>query len=58
MQIKHWALIGGALAAIGAMGASAHDWSEVLTPSFVFGAIGQVGLLITAMYTERPNERS
>ncbi len=57
MQAKHYALIGGMLAAIGSMGASAHDWSEVFTPSFVFGALGAVGAVITALYTERPNER-
>ena len=57
MQVKHWALIGGVFAAVGAMGSSAHEWAEVLKPSFVFGALAAIGAVITALYTEPPNER-
>ena len=57
MRMKHYALLGACLAAIGTMGSASHDWGEILSPKFVFGAISQVGLLIGAMYTERPNEK-
>jgi hypothetical protein len=57
MQFKHFALLGACLVSIGTMGSSFHDWAELMKPGFVFGALGMIGANITAMYTERPNER-
>lgn len=55
MSMKHLALLGASLASIGAMGAGAHEWAEVLSPQFVFGALAAIGTTITALYTDRPN---
>ena len=55
MNMKHLALIGASLVSIGAMGGAAHEWAEILKPQFVFGALGSIGAVITALYTERPN---
>ena len=56
MQMNHALLVGAMLASIGAMGSGFHEWSEVLRPSFVFGAIGAMGTTIGAFYAKRPNE--
>lgn len=55
-QANHMMLLGACLASIAAMGSSAHDWSELTTPGFVFGALGVIGTNIAGFYTRRPNE--
>lgn len=58
MKGKHFAIVGGFLVVLGAQLASLdHGWRDAVTPGFVGGALGQLGLLITAMYAERPNEQ-
>jgi hypothetical protein len=56
MSGKHWALIGGCLVSIAAMGSAAHDWSEIIKPSFLFGALGVIGVQVGSLYARRPNE--
>lgn len=56
MRGKHFALLGAFLVALGAQLAGLeHGWRDAVTPGFVGGALGQLGLLVTAMYAERPN---
>lgn len=56
MQGKHYALIAAVLASIASMGATAKEWSDILTPQFVFGAMGAIASTIGGMYMQRPNE--
>lgn len=48
------AVLAGALASIAVMGSGLQSWSEVVTPSFVFGALGAVATAITALHLEKP----
>jgi hypothetical protein len=56
MQTKHVLLIGGFMAATAAVLNGMHTWDEIFKPGVVGGLLGQMALVITAMYQERPNE--
>lgn len=51
---RHWLALGMMLSSVGAMGASAHTWAELATPSFVFGAGGAIGSVLVAIFTNKP----
>ena len=52
---KLWAVIAGALASIAVMGTGVKTWAEVLSPPFVFGALGALATAITALHLDKPN---
>lgn len=54
MTGKHYALIAGCLASIGAMVGAIGDWHATLSPQFVGGIIGVVGTQLGAIFSEKP----
>lgn len=54
MTPRHYALIAGCLASIGAMIGAFHDWHEAISPGFVGGVFGVIGTQLMAIYSERP----
>lgn len=54
--LKFVLVMGAALSGIGAMGSSAHDWNEVKSVSFVFGAFAVLGSSITAAFIQPPSK--
>lgn len=51
---KHYLLIAGFLAASGSLLGSLHGWDEVLKPSVLGGFAGQLGILITSVFVDKP----
>lgn len=49
------AVLAGALGSIAIMGSGLHTWAEVVTPSFVFGAIGAIATALTALHLDKPS---
>jgi hypothetical protein len=57
LQTKHWAVIGAQLIAVGAQLAGlAHGWHDALTPAFIGGLIGQLGVTVTAIFVGAPRD--
>lgn len=54
---KFLAVLGGVLASVAVMGSGLHTWSEALTPSFVFGALGAVATALTALHLDKPDQQ-
>lgn len=56
MTAEHWMLIAGFLAVVGMqLGTMGDSWHHLATPSFWGGALGQLALLIRAMFSEKPS---
>lgn len=49
MTVQHWIVIGVAVGAVGLQLAGAKQWGDVLTPSFVGGALVQMAALVKAL---------
>lgn len=56
LEGKHWVLIAGFLAASATMIAGLHSWSDVTTPAFVAGFLGQLGVLIGSVFVGAPQD--
>ena len=56
MTAEHWMLVAGFLAVIGMqLGTMGDSWQHLATPSFWGGALGQLALLIRALFSEKPS---
>ena len=56
MSTEHYVLLAGFLAVVGLQLATMGDsWNHVLTPSFLGGFLGQVAILLRAIFTEKPS---
>lgn len=53
MKSAHFIWLAGTLVALGAMGSGLPNWNAVLTPSFIFGAMGVIGTQIGMAYTSK-----
>ena len=51
---QHYAAFGMLLSSIAAQGLSAHAWSEVFAPGFIFGSLGALGAVLVAIYSPKP----
>lgn len=57
MKAKHWALLGGFLVTVGAqLGTIRGGWEDALTPQFAAVAVGQLGLFLIAMFSDKPRD--
>lgn len=56
LQTRHWMLLAGLMAAIGVQLAGLKTWAEAASPLFVGGLFGQVAVVITSIFTERPRD--
>lgn len=55
MSGKHWALLGGFLAAIAIQMSGIQEWHEVTRPTFVAGVLAQLGTFLGALYADKPD---
>lgn len=58
MTKQHWLAIGMILAAIGAQGSSAHSWTEVFAPGFIFGSFAAIGAVLVGIFSDKPGQLS
>lgn len=54
MTATHWAILAGFLATWSVQIAGLESWADATTPAFVGGALGQLALAITAIFTNKP----
>ena len=54
MKRTHWLLIAGLAGAIGLQLAGLNEWADAATPAFWGGLLGQVAVVLTAMFTDKP----
>lgn len=54
MKSNHYAAIGMLLTAIALQLATAHGWSEVVSPSFVSATLLAIASTFTALFSEKP----
>lgn len=52
---KHWAVIGGFLAATASVIGGLDNWHDLLKPAVVSGLLGQVAVLITSVFVGAPD---
>lgn len=58
MSREHWALLAGFVGAIGVQLLTLeHGWEEAMTPGFIGSALVQIGVMLRAIYTERPEPK-
>ena len=51
---QHWLALGMVLSSIATQVANAHEWRDVLSPSFIGGAMGSVGAVLVAIFSPKP----
>lgn len=56
MTGKHYAMLGGFLAAMSVTIASLPNWGEALKPLYVAGLMAQAGAFLTAMFSDKPEK--
>lgn len=54
MTTKHWLLVAGMAGAIGLQLAGLKTWADAATPAFVGGLLGQVAVVLTSIFTQKP----
>lgn len=54
---KHWVAIGMCFVSIGAMGANLPNWSAAVAPGFIFPALGTIGSVLVAIYSDNASKK-
>lgn len=51
-SVKHWIALGMSLVSIGALGANLPSWTAATQPGFIFPAMGAIGSVLVAIYSD------
>ena len=54
LEPKHWMLIAAFLTATGSVVGGLHSWAELFTPPVVGGLLGQLAVMIGAIFVGAP----
>lgn len=54
--VKLGLVIAGWFISLSVMGSGMRTWAEMWTPAFVLGALGQLGVAFTALYSDKPRD--
>jgi hypothetical protein len=54
MTREHYILLAGFLAVVAMQVSTLEHWREGTSPQFIAGVIGQVAIVLRAIYTEKP----
>ena len=58
MSREHWVLLAGFVGAVGIQLATLqHGWEEAMTPGFIGSSLVQLGVMLRAIYTEKPEPK-